>query len=1263
MKLIPIRLMLVLGVLALSAQLSANELSGYTTAMEAAVAAGERPDDQIRITFPYSVSLLQESFGSNAASLRDLKDLAHKHMKDLIMVMAYASPEGTPAFNLALSEKRGQYVKDYLVSAGFPAGQIVVQNAGEDWDGLKCLISSKQFEGKDEVLRILDNESLSSVQKQEKIRAIGGGRTWGWLTENVMPELRSVQVSVFSKESLQKFLSGDWTPGVVPQEPKQETQPVVEEPKPVVEEPKPVVEEKQPEPEKPAPDPKGKITVTGQIVDAADGEPIIGAGVIPSTGGGTITDYDGRYSITVPTGASLTFSQMGYASVTEAVDGRSVINLAMSQDTQLLEEVVVLGFTTQKKAELTSAVVSMDGEKLRDVTTPDVGNMLQGKVAGVMVMNSSGQPGSEATIRIRGTGSITAGAGPLYVVDGVAGGSFNPNDIETITVLKDASATALYGAAASGGVIVVTTKSAKSDKATVNFKASAGVKKALTGRFKTMDAYEMYDFCSLLYNKSAMRSQTPAVKPTEGESDYDTKLAAWKETMDQHNFNWTDAVFKMGVVQDYYASISGKAGKVSYFTSLDHYNERGSMINTGYKRTGGRINLSAPITSRLNMNVRLNYHKDYTDGEQWRTREYVNQMMPFDVPYVMDENGNYTSEPLRVDSDRRADNNKKWYSKNAINVLHSEKYNYAKSHGEEFTGDLQLVWNPLDWLTITSTTRYDSSNSYSEEYVDPRTLEVEDSKGELKNTDGEWNGWGTTNIAKFHKVFGDAHDVNAIVGWEYSEGYSRTLSAKGDQMPAGQRSLSNTIMLGISGRDYNTRAWALLSQAQYSYLGKYILTASLRYDESYKFGPDNRGGFFPGVSAAWVMSNENFLKNQDFLTFLKMRAGFGKTGNDAIDPFQYQDTFSLTAQYYGVVAAFLERQANYSLGWEEAYMTSLGWDATIKDNWNVTLDLYHTINTKLLLDRPKPPSTGFFSVMDNVGKVRNMGVELAVDGAILKTRDFRWDVGFNVGLNQNRVLDLPDKEFNLTRSEVTQMVRVGEPIYSWYMPKWMGVDVETGKPLWEHIEYEYDDDGNVIGELERTITDMYGDATPQLVGNATPWLTGGLNMAVSWKGLTLSANGSFMVGNKIFNRTRWAILDTDGAQQQFNQQSLNNGLGWYRWKEGDPDGTNAIATHPEAKKGGNSGAHNLSSRYLEDGSFFRLRNVTLSYDLPKNLISKVKMSGARVYVSADNLLTLTRFSGMDPEVTLELASWTLPGMYSDIYPVPMSVVMGIDITF
>ena len=971
-----------------------------------------------------------------------------------------------------------------------------------------------------------------------------------------------------------------------------------------------------------------QITVSGQVTDATDGQPLIGVGVMLPGGGGTVTDYDGHYVIQAPKDATLTFSSLGYSNVTEEINGRTTINVALSPDTQALDEVVVLGYTTQKKAELSSAVVSMSGEKLRDVATNDVGNMLQGKVAGVVVMNGSGRPGENADIRVRGTGSITAGAGPLYVVDGVAGGSFNPNDIETITVLKDASATALYGAAASGGVIVVTTKAGSQDKTLVEFKANGGIKRALMGRFRPMNSAELYEFTRSMTNESAFTSTYP-------------------DDLLQQDFNWLDNIFKTGVVQDYYASVSGKSGKVSYFISADHYNELGTAINTNYRKTSGRMNLSAPITDRLNMTLRLNYAKSHDQTESsWRLLEYAYYAMPWDIPYVMDEDGNYTSEYVFMQNNVRPDNGKKWWTQNPSNIFHTEKYNYGKGWGESLTGDLQFVWNPTDWLTLTSMNRYDSSSSFWETYTDPRTYDGQTTNGGLSNSDGEWNGWGTTDLAKFHHTFGD-HDVNAIVGWEFGEGYSRSLEASGTSIMQGKRALSNADVPGKPvGYDYKTRAWAVLGQAQYSYLGKYIFTASIRYDESSKFGPKNRGGYFPGASAAWIISREKFLDGNKALTFLKLRAGYGKTGNDNIPNFQYQETYSPSDSGDG--AYTLDRMANPYLGWEEAYMTSVGIDAELFKNWNVTVDLYHTINSRILLQAPLDPSSGFFAIMDNVGKVRNMGAELAVDGAIINKKDFAWTIGFNTGFNQNRVLELPDGEdIVMTRGEVNQILRQGEDVFTWYMPKWVGVDPETGLPQWESVA----EDGTV------SIVNDWAKATNQLVGVASPILSGGLNTALRWKGITLSANGNFVLGNKIYNKTRES-MDHDGAYIGLNLMSIDNGLGWSRWQQpGD------VATHPMPSSGRKDGSGNTSSRFLEDGSFFRLRNVTLSYDLPETWMKRVKMTGVRLYVAADNLWTLTRFSGMDPEVRLDADTYHHAGMYTQNYPIPMTVTMGIDVKF
>jgi len=961
-------------------------------------------------------------------------------------------------------------------------------------------------------------------------------------------------------------------------------------------------------------------TVTGTVVDADNGQPLVGVAVMVSTGGGITTDLNGSFSVSASDDATLTFNTLGYLDVTEKVNGRSVINVKMTVDSKVLEEVVVLGYTSQKKNELSSSVVSISSEKLKDVTTPDLGNMLQGKAAGVLVMNASGQPGDGAKIRIRGTGSISANAGPLYVVDGVAGGSFNPNDVETLTVLKDASATALYGASASGGVIVVTTKQAKSDKATITFKATAGIKKALSGRFSPMDSEELYN-----YHKSYMSKSMFSGGHTE-------------DLLTQ-NFDWMDAMFKTGVVQDYYVSAAGKTGRTNWFASISHYDEKGSLINTNHNKSSARVNLSAPLGNKVNLALRLNYDRGKTQyTSSYVTLEAAYRASPWDNPYDVN-----TGEILYVDSSIRSDNGETWYSHDPYNILHNEIYNYNIGESEDIMADLQLSWNITDWLMFTTTNRFSSSNWFNESYIDPRT-NLPGGSGTIDNSYGQGWGFGTTNLLKANKTFGD-HAVNGVLGIEYGEGYNRNFSASGNDMPNGQASLSNATMSGVSGYNYRTRSWAWLAQAQYSYKGRYIVTGSVRYDETSRFAPNARGGYFPGASAAWLINEEDWMKGQNVVSLLKLRAGYGKTGNDSIENFLYQDIYSLSSKYQNIVAAIAERQLNPNLGWEEAYMTSLGLEVEFLNRFNITADLYNIDNKNLLLAVPLSPSTGFFEFMTNVGTVNNKGVEVAIDADIFDKRDFGWNVGFNIGFNKNKVVHLPNGSF-LSGYESTQLIQEGEDIFTWNMPKWLGVDPENGDPLWESIA----EDGTI------SKTNDFALATKQNVGKASPDFLGGVSTALRYKGFTLSATGNFIYGNLILNHARIS-MDSDGAYSAYNQMSIDNGLGWSRWSEDMTDAEKAAATHPLPKNKGNKKANSLSSRYLEDGSYFRLKNVTLSYDFPQAWMKKAKMQGLRLYVSGDNLWTATKFSGMDPEIDTEDA------VYSSNYPVALTVVGGIQITF
>ncbi len=970
--------------------------------------------------------------------------------------------------------------------------------------------------------------------------------------------------------------------------------------------------------------------VKGKVVSAETNQPMVGVSVFVKGDNlrGTSTDASGNYSIKASANEVLVFSFIGCETASEAVNQRTVIDVRLKTQANQLDDVVVMGYSTQTKAELSSSVVTLKGENLTDVTSPDVGNMLQGKAPGVLVYNTSGQPGSQATIRVRGTGSISAASDPLYVVDGIIGGSFNPNDIETLTVLKDAGATALYGSEGAGGVIVITTKSAKTgQKTTVNFKLSAGVKSVLSGRLKMMDSRELYDTQKTFMPEVLFNAQRP-------------------ESLLGRNFDWTDAIFRTGVVQNYYASVAGSSGKTNYFVSIDHYNEEGTLINTKYARTSARVNLSTELYKSLRMNTRVAYtnSRDYS-ASAYQTLEFAYGLLPWDNPYNADGSA----------KDLMHDSSLEWLSQNRYNIFYNEQYNYAKSHGNDLSADLQLIWQITPWLSFTTSNRFNTANSKYVVYNDPRTVsESETVKGSLSHNLSE--GWGisTSNLLKASQSWG-SHTLTGLLGYEYGINKEEYTDVEGINMPQGMDAMNATLPYTNGGYDIWGEGYSFFAQAQYSYANKYVMTASFRADASSKFAPKNRTGYFPSVSGSWIISKENWFADSRALRLLKLRASWGQTGNSSIGSYMYLDSYSLSAKYQNNVAAIPVRKANPTLGWETADMTNLGLDVNLWDRLEVTLDLYHIVNKGLLLNVPTAPSTGFFEFTDNAGKVRNRGFEVMVASTNIRHKNFEWTTSVNLGLNRNKVLTTPTPEGFLqsnTNGSVTQIVKPGHDIYSWYMPKWLGVDPSNGDPVWEKLLY--DDKGKVVGSEP---TNVYNDAQKQIVGSATPKFSGGFFNNFRLYNFSLNVACNFVYGNEIFNLDR-TIMDNDGAFTNYNMVSFDNGLKWKRWeKPGD------AATHPKAVSFGNKNSNAVSSRYLEDGSFFRIKNITLAYNFPKKLLSKLRMQGLKVYASVDNLATFTKFSGMDPEIDLQGSSYNLAGMYSSPYPVGRTFMFGVDLTF
>ena len=975
-----------------------------------------------------------------------------------------------------------------------------------------------------------------------------------------------------------------------------------------------------------------QFLVKGKIISGEDNLPMPGVSVlVKNTTRGTVTDIDGNYSIEVPNGNStLSFTFVGYKSAEQAVNNQKTINMTLYPDNFVMDEVIVMGYSSQKKAELSSSVVTLTGEALSDVTSSDIGNLLQGKVAGVMITNSTGQPGSAANIQIRGTGSITAGSEPLYVVDGIPYGSFNPNDVETISVLKDAGATALYGSAAAGGVIVVTTKSAKHNQATqVNFKATAGTKSALFGNFSLMESEELYYMHKNLYSAALFKMLRPA------------------ELLEK-NYDWVDGFFSPGFTQNYYVSASGSSGKMGYFASVDYYKEDGTLINTNFERIAARLNLNSKLSDKLDMNIRLAYNNSNDQGtSSWTTLNDAYTKMPWDIPY--DANG----EIVKITSATRPDDGKTWYSQDKWNSLHNEQYNYNKSHSYGMVADFQLNWYINNWLVFNTTNRFDQSTYKNVQFIDPRSYSSSYANGYIYNSIGMSQSFGTTNILKANKDVG-LHSINGLLGWEYGKYHSEYTSASGTGMPNGMDALNASSIYEIGGYKIPGAGWSAFAQAQYSYAGKYFATASYRADASSTFGPEDRIGYFPSGAASWLISKEDFLSDNDIITFLKLRGSYGVTGNSQIGSFRYLSTYSLNSSYQNIVGATPTRPANPYLRWETAYMAGIGVDVNLWKNIELNIDLYNIENKDLLLEVPQAPSTGFFEMTANVGSVRNRGVEIQLNTLNIQNKEFKWNTMFNIGFNKNEVTSTPEDEaFLQQRSSVNQQVKRGQDIYSWYMPKWMGVDPANGDPLWEKLTY--DGEGNVI---DRTTTNVYNEADFQVVGKATPLFSGGFINTFNYKNFDLNINTNFVVGNKIFNYNRLA-MDADGAYLGYNQLSIeNNKMGWTRWQNPGDE-----ATHPKLVMNGNKSSNSVSSRYLEDGSFFRIKNVSIGYNISADNLKKLHISNCRLYITADNLYTLTKFSGMDPEINMETSEYELAGLYNDNYPISRQFLIGVEIRF
>lgn len=963
-----------------------------------------------------------------------------------------------------------------------------------------------------------------------------------------------------------------------------------------------------------------QTVIRGKVTDKTSGQTLPGVTIqIKGTNQGTITDPNGNYSIPVKSANDvLVFSFIGYTTQETVVGTKKSIDVELAVNVVSLEELVVMGYSTKKRTEITSAVTTLTSDKLMDVTTNDIGSMLQGKVSGIQVINSSGAPGSSSQVRVRGISSMSAPQGPLFVVDGIIGGTFDPNDVETLTVLKDAGATGMYGSQANGGVVIVTTKKAKSNQPQFEFKAVTGFRIADHGNVKMMDSRTLYNYHREFY-------RDPNLYVVD-----DRKFnAARPDSLLKTNTNWLAETFKPALVQNYYLSSAGRSDKLSYYIGGSYYNEEGTFINSNYQRANLRANTTYKFSERVSLTNNINLSGSKNRGTDDMNIYYAYTSMPWDNPY--DVNG-YA---------RSFKNAKGIWSKDKINPIQAAKNSDLSNKSFSIDYDVDLSIKITDWLTFSTTNRLSALSLMSRTFYAAAADNLSYTGTGFVSSENNFDYSGiTTDLLKFN-FDGKNHSFSGLVGVEAQGGNTDFILGSGMGIPEGLSvpSVASGQYL-ISGTPVSTVMQSLISQFNYNYVGKYFLTASYRIDQSSQFAPNKRTAKFPSISGAWLVSNEEFMKGTPAISNLKLKLSWGKTGMKDIGPYRYMEMFSFSSQYNGLPAAVPTQMANPDLTWEQTDQLNAGLEFGLFNRIDFEVDVYKNTTKDLLVERALPPSGGFRTQWQNIGSDINSGVELSMSAAIVKTKDFNWSVDFSVGYNKNKLTGFGSDTIITSNSYgVTQIYHDGSSLYTWYAKEFYGIDPLDGSVLW------VDKNGQT--------THQYQDARYIEFGSPMPKYQGGFATNISYKAFSIRGNFSFVSGNKIFNYFR-RYVDSDLQETQFNVMMPRDDYRLWQ-KPGD------IATKPLPQNARNS--FDPSTRYIDDGSFLKIRNVTLAYELPRAVTSKMKLTGITIALTMDNIYTFTKFWGQDPEVSIDPGSGNLPGYAEFKYPNNKQYLLSLNVRF
>lgn len=967
-------------------------------------------------------------------------------------------------------------------------------------------------------------------------------------------------------------------------------------------------------------------TIKGKVIDSQTGEPLTGAYItVNGTKKVAVTNLDGEFTIDAKPGDQLVVTSLGY----EKMQVRATNNLtvSMTSTATTLNETVVVGYNTQKRNSLTGSMQSISSKELTNVTTANVTNMLTGKVPGLNVMPGSGKPGSFGAIIVRGKSTINGSTAPLWVIDGVIvgkdPGDINPNDIETLTVLKDAASTAIYGSQGANGVIVVTTKGAQAGKTSINFSAKAGISSLNNGNVEMMNGAELYDYYKSFSNAAEIA------------------FPRWNEKLRESNFDWWKLATHTGNVQNYDLTINSGGEKLSAVFTGGVYKEDGAVRGYDYTRYNTMVKLNFRPYSWIAIRPAINGSKGVIDDRQ-RSTYSMYSMLPWDSPY--DANGKIIGNK-----------SSSWVNSNSTNYLYELQYNWSKYDSYSFNGNFDFDLYFTDWLTFSSVNSYRWASHLDKSYVDPRTSGAQDEGRVSESTSTNTRRY-TSQLLKATRNFGKYHGF-LMLGYEFNDGEYRFHSSDGKGLVPGYAQLDVTSTPeSVNGNKYEWAVQSFFANLNTDYADKYLLQLSLRTDGASNFGADAAYGTFFSVSGGWVATAEEWFK-VPYIDYLKLRASYGSVGSRPNSLYPQYGLYSLRASYNGVPGAVISQLANKKLTWEKSYTTGLGLDLNMFHRLRMTFDFYHKRTSNLLFAVPISGVMGVTSIWQNIGELTNTGFETTLSADIIKNKDLTWTFDANLSTNSNKIKKLYSGRDQIIEGDgiagsTNMLLRPGLSADTYYLREWAGVDPETGAPQW----LTTDANGN------RVVTKNYAEADQvALDKRATPSVFGSFSTTLAYKGFDLNAVFGYSLGAYIYNYSRQEY-DSDGAYTDRNQFRLQKG--WSRWQnKGDR------ATHPRPSYNNPSNSNKASTRYLESADFLKLRSVTLGYNF--DLKSQI-VKALRVYVSGENLFCITDYSGVDPELPAADNGRDASGERSTalsistgagVYPSVRKFMLGVNVTF